>query len=142
VPDTDPPVIIQGPVVSKISATQTLITWTTDKIADSQVSYHLTGQSPSRIVGDTAQGFDHAVILTNLTPLTDYQFTVTSFDPAGNQVTSDVFDLRLSPTSVTLISVTTRVPPFADGLPVLAVGMLLSLVGWMVYKRKTKQIAI
>ena len=98
-PDTTPPIITTNPVVTQINNTQAMITWTTNEIADSQISYHISGQPLNYTVGDIVQDFNHSIILTNLTLSTDYQFTVTSFDPVGNQVISAIFILRLNPTS-------------------------------------------
>jgi hypothetical protein len=137
-PDTTPPVILTDPVATRTSATQATIVWTTDELSDSQVSYHVNGQSLNYTVGDIAQGTNHSIILTNLMPSTAYQFTVTSFDPSGNPVTSAVFNLGFEPTSVTLVSFAAGMPPLASELAILSGGVLLGLVGWGVCRRKIK----
>lgn len=86
--DTTLPVITSAPTVTALAPNQATIIWSTDKITDSKVSYRLSSQQLTTQAGDIAQVFSHAIVLTNLTPNTLYQFTVQSVDPARNSVTS------------------------------------------------------
>jgi hypothetical protein len=80
------------PVIRNVAATpdvtSAVITWDTDEVADSDVSYGLTpalgsGESDSDL---TKQ---HSIILNGLTPDTRYYFEVASRDTAGNQAVDD-----------------------------------------------------
>jgi len=57
--DTTPPLITSGPFATGISDTQAVITWTTDEIADSQVSYGLSGGSLGLSAGSIEQRINH-----------------------------------------------------------------------------------
>jgi len=89
--DTTSPIITATPTAISLTPNQATITWITDEISDSQVTYYLNGQQLAVTAGDIAQVFSHSIVLTNLTPVTSYQFTVLSVDPSGNQVTSSTY---------------------------------------------------
>ena len=84
-PDTQFPVIVNGPTV--IAATDNAITieWSTDESADSGISFG-TSDLTSRLE-DGADVTAHRVVLTDLTPGTTYQYQVESTDPANNGAT-------------------------------------------------------
>ena len=52
------------------------------------MKYNVSGQALTLSAGGISQAFSHSVVMTNLSPETTYQFTVSSADIAGNQVTS------------------------------------------------------
>ncbi|UFS71487.1 fibronectin type III domain-containing protein [Geomonas sp. RF6] len=85
-PDATAPQI-SAVAVSGVTDTQAVVTWTTDEISDSEVTYGKTG-SATMTAGDTAQVTKHVVVLTNLLPNTAYTFTVASGDPSGNSSSS------------------------------------------------------
>ncbi len=85
------------PAISAIQSTygttlgKEVITWTTDEVASSQVSYGLTAS-----LGETTPETNtsprvktHSVTLENLVPCSIYHFSVTSKDANGNSATSD-----------------------------------------------------
>ena len=81
---TDPyPPTISGITVGNITDTSAIITWTTDRLADSTINYGNTS-----LLGLTAYDsnflFDHSVTLTGLTPDTFYYFDVASTNLYGN----------------------------------------------------------
>lgn len=96
-PDVTPPLITVGPTATAITSTQTRITWTTDEIADSLVSYGLTGTGTPNTSGSLTQVTGHSVALTNLAASTTYEFKVQSIDPSGNPTTSATFSFNTAP---------------------------------------------
>ena len=88
--DLTPPVLgsAPAPAASAITGSSALISWTTNEIADSRVSYGPQGQSLPLSAGDTLQVRNHAITLTKLLPNTVYQYQVASVDPSNNGPTS------------------------------------------------------
>ena len=72
--------------VGSISA---LITWTTNKPATSSVAYGTTDAYDLGSVSHPEYVTSHAIQLTNLTPLTEYHFQITSIDGLGNELNTD-----------------------------------------------------
>jgi len=74
---------ISGINVGNITDTSAIITWTTDRLADSTINYGNTS-----LLGLTAYDsnflFDHSVTLTGLSPATFYYFDVGSTNLYGN----------------------------------------------------------
>ena len=85
------PVITSAPTATALAPYQATIVWSTDKIADSKVTYNQSSLTLFVTTGDIPQVFDHSVVLTNLTPNTTYQYTVKSVDPSGNPVASSSY---------------------------------------------------
>ncbi|MCP4607802.1 MAG: T9SS type A sorting domain-containing protein, partial [Planctomycetes bacterium] len=82
-PDTQKPVIIEGPtVISKTTETLT-IQWETDERGDSFVEFGLSS-SYGTSMGDATYVTEHKVTLTNLTAASTYNFLVKSTDASGN----------------------------------------------------------
>jgi hypothetical protein len=80
--DVHAPVIIDGPLATTISDTYVEIRWTTDEPATSKITFN-----DGSVVGMREDGnlvTLHSIVLAGLTPATAYQYTVTSFDGAGN----------------------------------------------------------
>jgi len=86
-PDTTPPSITEGPIVTSITHNAAHVTWVTDEPADGVASY-----GPSTSFGQTAsnaaQTMTHDLLLTGLTPATQYFVQVASTDAAGNGPTT------------------------------------------------------
>ncbi|HJR58070.1 MAG TPA: carboxypeptidase regulatory-like domain-containing protein [Vicinamibacterales bacterium] len=82
VPDTQAPVITEGPAATSVSDTSMTITWRTDEPSDSGVSYN--NGTNFFTVRDEAFVRQHSVTLTGLTSVTSYQVTVSSRDAVGN----------------------------------------------------------
>jgi hypothetical protein len=81
-PDSKLPQIVAGPDVQTGAGTAT-ITWKTDKLSDSRVSYGPAGQTPQS-AGDLAYTQQHQVVLGNLMPSGAYTAQISSVDPSGN----------------------------------------------------------
>lgn len=85
-PDTTPPVI-SNVLSSSITASSSLITWTTDEASNSTVEYGLTtgyGSTASNATNVTS----HSITLNSLSANTLYHYRVKSADTAGNLATS------------------------------------------------------
>jgi hypothetical protein len=85
-PDTTPPVI-SNVLSSSITASSSLITWTTDEASNSTVEYGLTtsyGSSASNATNVTS----HSITVNGLSANTLYHYRVKSTDAAGNLATS------------------------------------------------------
>jgi hypothetical protein len=81
-PDTQWPVITDGPTVTARTHDTAVIEWTTDEPADSEVGYRATGTTGSVTSGDDES--QHKMVLTDLSPGSSYTYTVASTDPSGN----------------------------------------------------------
>ena len=96
---TIPPPIVQGAPEIKTTSTGATISWTTDKEANSIISYAKTGEyDVTRKNPYTSQSgmFDvytkeHSVLLENLTPSTDYHFQIKSSSPSGTPLETKDF---------------------------------------------------
>lgn len=85
VSDTNPPII--SSVTSTIVAGNVIISWDTDKPADSEVVYG-TSTSYGHSNSDSSFVESHSLTLKGLTPNTAYHYQVTSVDEAGNSTSS------------------------------------------------------
>ena len=83
--DEQPPTISQ--VEAEVNGVSAVITWTTDELADSQVSYRLANQDTWVTATDNELTTSHTVTLRGLISETPYEFQVTSRDEAGNEFT-------------------------------------------------------
>jgi hypothetical protein len=84
----NPPVISNIKIV-EVTTSSAVISWTTDKRADSIVNYGLDRNYG--IIRDSTFKTDHQLILENLLPNTDYYFQIASVDENGNQSASKGF---------------------------------------------------
>ncbi len=83
--DLTPPVI-SNVVVSAITETSAVITWTTNEPTNSFVDFDtVVGPPYSSTTSDGAVVTSHTVTLTGLTPFTTYHFRVRSADAGGNE---------------------------------------------------------
>ncbi|GFO54930.1 hypothetical protein GMSM_19370 [Geomonas sp. Red276] len=122
-PDTTPPVITVTPAATAVTTSMAYITWSTDKIADSQVFYGLPGQNTPKTAGDIVQVTGHSVALTNLAPNTAYEFKVQSTDPSNNTVVSSTY-------TFTTASAARTAPPVITAISASAVTSSQILVTW------------
>lgn len=87
------------PVIRNVAAmpdvTSAIITWDTDEVADSDVSYGLT-PAPGGGESDSAFAKHHSILLEGLTPDTRYYFEVASTDVAGNPAVDDNGGMKYS----------------------------------------------
>ncbi len=99
--DTTPPAIsnIQA---TGITATSSVITWTTDEASDSQVEYGASTSYGSQTALDATRVTSHSAAITGLTPSTLYHYRVKSKDAAGNPVTSADYTLTTAASPVSL----------------------------------------
>ncbi|MFC1556442.1 fibronectin type III domain-containing protein [candidate division KSB1 bacterium] len=79
-PDTQPPIIIEGPTVAAKTANTITVQWKTDERSDSFIDYGLN-ESYGSNQGDAVDVTDHSLTLTNLDTGTLYNFRVSSTDP-------------------------------------------------------------
>ncbi len=84
--ETDP--VISNIQVVDITTTSARVTWDTNEDADSTVAYGLTSLYSSSEEDDELTT-SHSILLTGLTPDTEYHFQVLSTDASSNQAFSD-----------------------------------------------------
>lgn len=88
VPDQSGPAI-SGVTTDAVGGTTATISWQTDEAADGTLSLRRVGDPDYQSFTDpAADGTDHSVALTGLTPETQYQFFVSSVDGGGNTSSS------------------------------------------------------
>ncbi len=108
--DTTPPVITSGPLVSNVTSSSALVSWSTDEVSDSVVQYGKTSS-----YGLTATGAgnvrEHSVLLTSLSPDTTYYYRAGSTDSSGNTVWSIQRSFKTNAQGV--------IPPIGQGGPVI-----------------------
>jgi len=81
------PVILTGPTATSVSGTSATIVWTTNEPSTSQVDYGTTvSYGSSASAGGLVM--NHSVVLSPLTPTTDYHYRVLSTDSCGNGPTA------------------------------------------------------
>jgi hypothetical protein len=73
------------------SSTSATITWTTNKLSDTQVDYGTTAAYGQSTALNTQLVTAHSTVLTGLSPSTAYNFRVKSADGSGNLATSGNF---------------------------------------------------
>ncbi len=114
-PDTNMPIIIEGPtVVQKTSETIT-VQWNTDERSDSFIEYGYD-ESYDSLKGEISDLTSHRITLTNLDPGTVYDFRVMSTDPSnngpslsGNAAVSTEMEADESPPEITIGPVITAI---------------------------------
>ena len=86
--DTDCVVPVISNVSSSVFLQSVIITWDTDEPADGLVVY---GESPPGTLNGSHSDLttDHLILLSDLTPCTEYSYSVSSADEAGNVTTDD-----------------------------------------------------
>jgi hypothetical protein len=77
-----PPVIVETPAVAPL-ASFAIVRWRTNIQANSVVHFDTVCDTWTRVVTDTAQVIAHTVVLTDLTPSTEYCYQVRSGNTAG-----------------------------------------------------------
>lgn len=82
-PDTEPPLILEGPWVEAISHNSATVRWVTSEPADSRVNYGTT-ESLGSIESDGTDVVEHSIELFNLNANTQYFYEVSSRDANGN----------------------------------------------------------
>jgi hypothetical protein len=98
--DKTPPAI-SAVSASSITDTSTVITWTTDELATSQVEYGLTTSYGSTTTLDTTLVTSHSVSLSELSAGTPYHYRVKSNDASGNEAASGDYTFTTTPSNST-----------------------------------------
>lgn len=83
-PDTQQPVIINGPTAISQTDNTLIVQWETDELALGQVNFGTDPANLDNTAVETEQNTLHQVTLTNLAANTAYSFNVTATDPPGN----------------------------------------------------------
>jgi hypothetical protein len=107
-PDTTPPVS-STPVVSSLTASSAVVSWTTNEPADSAVDYGLTA-SYGQAVSSGARVLQHVLPIGSLQASTLYHFRVRSVDAAGNGSTSGDFTFTTTAADTTPPTVAVSAP--------------------------------
>src|SRR6185436_5057977 len=76
--------VITNVAVSNITYTAATVSWSTDEAADAQVDYGLTAGYGSQTVVSPALVTAHSVVVSGLSPATQYHFQVKSRDGSAN----------------------------------------------------------
>ncbi len=107
-----------------LSATEALVTWTTNNAADSSVAYGLTAEYELGSVDDVELVTEHAITLTDLVPETEYHVQVTSSDGVDEPASSDDLTfitpaalLEISDVQATALSATEVIVTWASNDP-------------------------
>ncbi|MFH1008130.1 MAG: fibronectin type III domain-containing protein [Candidatus Latescibacterota bacterium] len=87
VPDTNSPVITEGPIVSAKTYNSATIEWKTDELSDGFIGFGL-GDVVSSWEGEAQDEIAHRVTLTHLLSDTTYTYQVRSVDPSDNAPTT------------------------------------------------------
>ena len=101
VPDTLPPVISN--VTASAGDTSVTVTWTTDEGSTSRVEYGPAVGYGSSTVLDGTLVTSHNVVLTGLTPDTQYHYRVRSRDASLNEAMSNDATVRTTVSAPTLV---------------------------------------
>ena len=87
--DTVPP-IISNLQVSSIQSTKAIVSWNTNEVTDTNVSFNVVGSNEKKVSGNLNYSLNHTVVLTKLTPQTNYVIVVTATDPSGNSTSTSI----------------------------------------------------
>jgi hypothetical protein len=101
---TAAPPIISGLLVSNITTSTAVITWTTDQLSSSRLDYGST-ESYGSMVSDAGMTTSHSITLTGLSELIKYHFQATSVTEGGiaAQTVDSVFWTRSSKFTATTL---------------------------------------
>lgn len=115
--DTNPPKIINGPVVQSITQNSAVIYWRTDENSDSTLKYDNKAEEFSNIIEKSERVVDHYVTLTGLQPSTIYHYLIESKDSSENIVRSkdDIFKTSSIPDNMAP-SVSLSLPKTLSGI--------------------------
>jgi len=117
---SEPPLIVTGPDF-KATSTTAVITWSTDRLSSSFVSYS-KDESYSESGGQLDNVTSHKVVLTGLEPGTDYRFKVQSLDENREYAVTDAF----SPA----YSFKTDVAPGVSDVTISDISLTSAVISW------------
>lgn len=86
--DNTPPIFISGPAADQQTQDSARICWTTDEPTTGRLLYDSRAGKLGLSLEDQGLTQEHCLSLTNLQPITTYQFVVQAQDQAGNNTTS------------------------------------------------------
>ncbi len=89
-------------VANKKNEVKLVISWRTNKLAISKLSYSKSGGQNPKVVAENSYGFIHSVILSGLAPRTSYIYQIKCQDHWANEISSSHFGIYTasSPVSV------------------------------------------
>ena len=117
---TEPPLIVTGPDF-KATATTAVITWSTDRLSSSFVSYS-KDESYTESSGQLDNATSHKVIITGLEPGTSYNFKVQSLDENREYTPANAFS--------SAYSFKTDVAPGVADVVVSDINLTSAVVSW------------
>ena len=123
--------VISAIAVSAISTTSATVTWTTDVVSTSQVSYGATTAYGSASLLNSSLSLTHSVTLTSLTPGTTYNFAAVSASGSGTSATSPNF---------TFGTTAAGPPPVISGVTVSGVTNTSATISWNTDVPSTTQV--
>lgn len=129
--DTTAPVV-SAVETSGITASSSIITWTTNEAATTQIEYGLTTQYGSKTTLDTGLVTQHSVSLTGLETNKTYHYRVISTDASSNQVVSADY-------SFTTPESQGGMPPWAWAVIGIGAIAVLGAAAYLVTARNKKQ---
>jgi rRNA maturation protein Nop10 len=125
-PDPFAAAIVKGPDVAYVTNSAALITWQTNKSADSTVNFGTSADALGQKVGGVTMTTDHALTLTGLAANTTYYYQVASKDVYGNgTVVSGTKSFTTSATA------DTTAPVITDGPTVTWVTDTAAILSWV-----------
>ena len=133
--DTTPP-IISNVQVSSIGETTATITWTTNELADSAISYGPSSAYEDGTLSDGGLVTSHSMTLTGLSDSTEYHFMIESADSSGNVGTTG--DQTFTTDTPPPVDVT---PPVISNLQVSAISETSATVTWTTDEPATSVVA-
>ncbi|MDX9972806.1 MAG: fibronectin type III domain-containing protein [FCB group bacterium] len=114
-PDTTPPVILEGPIVEFVTHDHALVYWVTNKPTTSTLTYGSgSTKALSGTVNSTELALKHSVVITNLLPATGYTVNCTAQDPAGNQAQAEPRDFETPAPEIIPAPVFTVMPSVSE----------------------------
>ncbi len=134
-PDNKAPEILLTPMVIDISATQATVIWTTNEPSTSGVSYNDGTQY--HVVSEQHYVTEHSMPLTDLTPETTYQLTVSSTDANGNGPT-----LSAPISFTTLAEEDTQAPAFIGAPLIQNITHQSVVIRWQTDEPSTTRLAL
>ena len=101
-PDTQAPVILNGPTIVAQSSDALTVQWETDELSSSIVEYGDGNFNETESLSDNVT--THTVTLSGLTSSTTYQYRISSQDPTGNGPTLGPAPLNVAAATTTIES--------------------------------------
>lgn len=83
-------------IANKKDEVKLMISWQTNKLAISELTYSKNGGQNSQTLKEDSYGYSHSVVVSGLTPRTSYVYQIKSADHWSNATTSDYFGVYTS----------------------------------------------